>query len=91
MASRIQIQYDLRETMTTTPASNAKAATRQCRPSATRMARLCERRQRGFRCYSIEVCDADIDALVARGFLDRLRRDDPCAVERAIGGLLDRL
>jgi hypothetical protein len=55
------------------------------------MARLRERRQRGFRCYSIEVCEADIDALVARGFLDRLRRDDPCAVERAIGGLLDRL
>jgi hypothetical protein len=55
------------------------------------MARLRERRQRGFRCYSIEVCDADIDALVARGFLDRLRRDDPGAVERAIGGLLDRL
>ena len=64
---------------------------RSTRPSATRMARLRERRQRGFRCYSIEVCDADIDALVARGFLDRLRRDDPCAVERAIGGLLDRL
>jgi hypothetical protein len=55
------------------------------------MARLRERRQRGFRCYSIEVCGADIDALVARGFLDRLRRDDPSAVERAIGGLLDRL
>ena len=64
---------------------------RSTRPSATRMARLRERRHRGFRCYSVEVCDADIDALVARGFLDRLRRDDPCAVERAIGGLLDRL
>ncbi len=61
------------------------------RPGATRMARLRERRQRGFRCYSIEVCEADIDALVARGFLDRLHRDDPGAVERAIGGLLDRL
>ena len=64
---------------------------RSTRPSATRMARLRERRHRGFRCYSVEVCEGDIDALVARGFLDRLRHDDPCAVERAIGGLLDRL
>jgi hypothetical protein len=55
------------------------------------MARLRERRHRGFRCYSVEVCESDIDALVARGFLDRLRRGDPRAVERAIGGLLDRL
>jgi hypothetical protein len=55
------------------------------------MARLRERRHRGFRCYSVEVSEADIDALVARGFLERLRRGDPCAVERAIGGLLDRL
>jgi hypothetical protein len=55
------------------------------------MARLLDRRRRGFRCYSVEVSEADIDALVARGFLDRLRRGDPGAVERAIGGLLDRL
>jgi len=50
-----------------------------------------ERRQRGFRCYLLEVCEADIDALVARGFLDRMRRHEPGAVERAIGGLLDNL
>jgi hypothetical protein len=60
-------------------------------PSAIRMARLRERRQRGFRCCLVEVCEADIDALVARGFLDRQRRNNPGAVERAIGGLLDRL
>ena len=55
------------------------------------MARLRERRQRGFRCYLIDVCEDDINGLVARGFLDRLRRDEPGAVERAIGGLLDNL
>ena len=55
------------------------------------MARLLDRRRRGFRCYSVEVSEADIDALVARGFLGRLRRGDPGVVERAIGGLLDRL
>ena len=50
-----------------------------------------ERRRRGFRCYLVEVRQANIDALVARGFLDRLRRDDPDAIERAIGAMLDRL
>ena len=60
-------------------------------PGALRMRQMRERRQRGFRCYLLEVCEADIDALVARGFLDRMRRHEPGAVERAIGGLLDNL
>jgi hypothetical protein len=34
---------------------------------------------------------SNIAALVARGFLDRLRRDDPDAIERAIGAVLDRM
>ena len=58
---------------------------------AVRMKRMRERRQRGFRCFQIEVSKADIDALVARGFLDRMRRTEPGAVERAIGGVLDNL
>jgi len=58
---------------------------------AIRMARLRDRRQRGFRCYSIEVCEADIDVLVAHGFPDRLRRKDPGTIERAIGAVLDRI
>ena len=60
-------------------------------PGSIRMKRMRERRQRGFRCYLLEVSEADIDALVACGFLDRLRRHEPGAVERAIGGLLDNL
>jgi hypothetical protein len=72
------------------PVENPLSA-RSTRPGTIRMARLRERRQRGFRCYLVEVCEADIDALVARGFLDRQRRNHPGAVERAIGGLLDRL
>ena len=35
--------------------------------------------------------DADINAMITRGFLDRLRRDDPVAVEQAIGTVLERL
>src|ERR1700704_665038 len=64
---------------------------RSKRPGAIRMARLRERRQRGFRCFAIEVSQADVDRLVARGFLDRLQRDDPDAIERSIGAVLDRL
>jgi hypothetical protein len=59
--------------------------------SAIRMAYMRERRRRGFRCYLIEVRHSNIAALVARGFLDRLRRDDPDAIERAIGAVLDRM
>ena len=55
------------------------------------MGRLRDRRQRGFRCFVIEVCDADVDRLVSRGFLDRLQRDDPDAIERSIGAVLDRV
>jgi hypothetical protein len=39
----------------------------------------------------VEVSDADIAKLVARGYLDRLRRDDPTAVEAAVGAVLDHL
>ena len=90
-----RLQYITSDTnwMTATAASTARSATRQRsnRPGAIRMARLLDRRHRGFRCYTIEVCRADVDALVTRGFLDRMRRDDPAAVERAIGAVLDRL
>ena len=61
------------------------------RSSAIRMARLRDRRKRGFVCYMIEVSDADIERLVRRGYLDRLRRDDPASVEVAVGAVLDRL
>ena len=61
------------------------------RPGALRMARLRDRRQRGYRCAVLEISAADIDGLIAHGLLDRLHRDDPSAIERAIGSLLDRL
>jgi hypothetical protein len=61
------------------------------RPGAIRMARLRDRRQRGYRCTVLEICPADIDGLIAHGLLDRLQRDDPSAVEQAIGRLLDWL
>jgi len=61
------------------------------RPGAVRMSRLRDRRQRGYRCAVLEICAADIDGLIAHGLLDRHQRDDPSAIEHAIGSLLDRL
>jgi len=64
---------------------------RSAQSGAIRMARLRDRRQRGFRCCTIEISEADIDRLLRRGYLDRLHRHDPTAVERAIGAVLDSL
>jgi hypothetical protein len=64
---------------------------RRHRTGALRTARWRARRLRGYRVYQIEVSDADIKALMARGLLDRQNRHDPNSAERAIGALLDRL
>jgi hypothetical protein len=64
---------------------------RSTRPGAIRMARLRDRRQRGYQCYLVEICDADLDKLIRRCLLDRMRRDDPAAIQEAIGALLDGL
>lgn len=55
------------------------------------MARLRDRRKRGFVCYVIEICDADIERLVRSGYLDRQRRDEPLAVQWAIAEVLQRV
>lgn len=59
------------------------------RPSAVRMRRLYERRRRGFRCMTVEICEADVDRLVQCGLLDRVDRHDDAAVDAAIGRLLE--
>ena len=48
------------------------AIQRQPSPGAMRMARLRDRRQRGYRCAVLEISAADIDGLIAHGLLDRL-------------------
>jgi hypothetical protein len=60
-------------------------------PAAARMRLTRERRKDGMRVVPIEVQDAEIDGLVACGFLaaaDRANRD---SIARALGMLLDRL
>jgi hypothetical protein len=66
-------------------------SSRSDQPGAVRMRRLRERRRRGFRIFAVEVCDADIDGLVARCLLDRIDRHKHEAVEAALGRLLDGL
>jgi|HubBroStandDraft_6_1064221.scaffolds.fasta_scaffold778248_2 hypothetical protein len=66
-------------------------SSRSDQPGAVRMRRLRERRRRGFRIFSVEVGDADIDGLVARCLLDRMDRHKEEAVEAALGRLLDGL
>ena len=75
----------------TRPPTSVKENGRSTRPGAVRMMRLRDRRQRGFRVYCLEVSAADIDTLIARGFLDRLDRGNSAKVEGAIGAVLDRL
>jgi hypothetical protein len=73
--------------------STTRAPKEPCSTSrgAIRTARCRERTRRGYRIFLVEVSGGDIDRMVARGFLDRRERDDPTAVERASGALLDRL
>ncbi len=47
------------------------------------------RRQKGLRCITIEILDAEIDVLIRRGHLARDRRADRIAVRNALHALLD--
>jgi hypothetical protein len=73
------------------PTAASKSAAPRHSSGSIRTARWRDRRQRGFKVYRIEVCAADIRGLVARGLLDRLRRDDDGAVQRALSAWLDQL
>ena len=73
------------------PMNVATRPHRSTNAGAIRMQRLLQRRRRGFRCCVVEYSPRDVDALIARGFLDRLEQDDQTAIERAIGAVLDQL
>ena len=40
---------------------------------------------------TLEICQADVDRLARHGYLDRVNRNDPAAVERAIAAVLEQL
>jgi len=55
------------------------------------MARLRARRELGYQCLLIEIHPIDVDALVRRGLLDRLRRGDAGAIKAAVERMLETL
>ena len=61
-----------------------------CSAAALRMRRHRERRRDGLRCMTIEVREAEIDALIRKGFLRDDARHDLQAVKKAFYGFLDR-
>lgn len=58
---------------------------------AIRQRRHRDRRARGFRCAIVEICDADIRALVDRGYLDRLQQHNIEEIQAAVHRLLDHV
>jgi len=60
-------------------------------PAAQRMRRLRKRRRNNVRCMRILLHEAEIDALIGKGFLDKGHRHNCYAVECAIYDLLSEV
>jgi hypothetical protein len=59
--------------------------------SAERMRRSRDRRRKGLRFVQVELRDAEAQALVRLGFLPAEEQDNPAALGRALGRLLDTI
>ena len=59
--------------------------------AAERMRRSRKRRSAGQRCVTVVVFDREIEALVKRGLLDPVSRNDRRAIGTALGKLMDWL
>jgi hypothetical protein len=57
---------------------------------ADRMRRYRQRRNKGLRCLTVEIRDAEIDALVQRGLLSKEMCNDIIAITDALHGFLDQ-
>jgi hypothetical protein len=69
--------------------SAAPARQRSSAAARMRLSRL--RRRDSMRCIPFEVRDAEIEALVNYGLLDRADRNNREAIARALGNLIDRI
>ena len=58
--------------------------------AAERMRRYRKRRRKGLRCFTLEILEGEVDALVHRGHLQATERNDRRAVKRAFYVFLDR-
>ena len=70
--------------------SAALASGVRARTGAERMRRHRERRRKRMRCITIEVREAEIDALIRRGQLHPDHRVNSAAVRKALYGFLDQ-
>lgn len=59
-------------------------------PAAERMRRHRSRRAQGLRCFTVELRETEIAALVRQGFLQDVNRRDHTAVTEALHTFLDR-
>jgi hypothetical protein len=59
-------------------------------PAAERMRNHRERRKAGMRCFTIELRETEIDALIRKGFLKADTRNDKQAIVDSLYGYLDR-
>jgi hypothetical protein len=57
-------------------------------PGAERMRRFRRRRRNGMQPVRVQLGAADIDALIAKGYLNPKRRDAPSAVAEAADGFI---
>ena len=71
--------------MITQAPDKAAATTHGARAAAAERMRRCRARRRaGFRCFTVELHDGEIEALVRRGLLRVDDREDPDAVVTAL-------
>ena len=68
----------------------ATAAKTEISPGAERMRRSRDRRRGGLRCYTLQIREVEIDALIDLGLLSRAGRNSPAAVVVALHTFLDR-
>jgi hypothetical protein len=58
-------------------------------PAAERMRAHRERRRLGLRCFSVQLFDSEIGALIGKGLLKADARNDPQAVREALHAFFD--
>ena len=57
--------------------------------AAVRMRRHRQRRRDGLRCLNVELRETEIDALIQKGFLNNVMRNDPGTIMDALYAFLD--
>jgi hypothetical protein len=84
--ARLGKTVKLHESMIKAPMPTARMSA-----AAVRMRRHRQRKRKGLRSLTIEVREAEIDALISSGFLEKGSRNDANAVTQALYRFFDRI